>query len=412
MASQAIRVQSESIRYAARQPILTSTQKVIGYKLFFRAAPQERPGDESLQDRPDSLLDVSSLMGIHTLCDRRLAFLACSHRSLLERHLMLLPAERAVAELPPSIPTTPDVADACRQLKQAGYRIAFESVVLRDPREPLFEFADFLKVNIHQTETAEIEALALQYGKKRSRLLADRVETWDDFQSARSRGFQYFQGLYFRKPERMRVPGVASSRAIGFQLLSAILKPDLDWLEIEAIMKRDAALYYRLLRFLNSPAFGIPSEVRSLRQALTILGEDAFRRWCRLAVVLGAAQNRPSDLVLSALIRARFAELIGQQLRSPDTDFFLLGLLSLMDAILEIPMRDVLDGVPLGPEMRSALIDHQGSLSPLYDLILAVEAGAWGATVRLCEALHLEEEFVADASFQAMEWAQTILTAP
>lgn len=412
MASQTIQVQSESIRYAARQPILTATQKVIGYKLFFRSTVREHTGNDSLQDSFDALLDVSSLVGIHTLCDRRLSFLACSHQSLVERHLMLLPPERAVAELPRSMPVTDDVLSACRHLKQAGYRLAIECVTLDDPREPLFEFADFLKVNIHRTEPAEVELLALRHRNKRSRLLADHVETWDDFQFARSRGFQYFQGLFFRKPEKMRVAGIASSRAVGIQLLSSILKPDLDWFEIEAIMKRDPALYYRLLRFLNSAAFGIQSEVRSIRQALTILGEDAFRRWCRLAVLLGAAQNRPSDLTLSALIRARFAELIGQHLRSSDTDFFLLGLLSLMDAILEIPMSDVLDGVALSSEMRSALIDHQGSLSLLYDLILAVEAGAWGATVRLCEALHLDGELVADASFQAIEWAQSILTSP
>lgn len=402
--------QPDSIRYASRQPILTATQKVIGYKLFFRPTARSPLGNEPMQAQMDAMLHVSSLVGLNILCDRRLAFLSCSHQSLVEKHITLLPPERAVAELPPGIPVTNDVLAACRKLKQSGYRIALECVTLDDPREPLFEFADFLKISTHHGPFAPMETIAGQHRHRNTRLLADRIETWDDFQLARAAGFQYFQGPFFRKPEVLRTHHVASLRTVGLQLLHTILKPDLDWQEIEDIIKRDATLYYRLLRYLNSAAFGLRSEIRSIRHALTIVGEDEFRRWCRLAIFLDTAHNRPSDLVLSALIRARFAEIVGQRLRTPKADFFLLGLLSLMDAILEIPMSDVLDGLPLSPDIRTALIEHQGPLTPIYDLTLAVEAGAWGATVRLCEYLQLEDEFVTDATLQAIEWAQSLLT--
>ena len=410
MANPATRIQAESIRYSSRQPILTATQKVIGYKLFFRSSAHQPLHSDPVGEQIDALYHVSSLIGLHTLCDRRLAFLTCSHQSLVENHILLLPAERAVLEIPRSVPATEEVLAVCHRLKQSGYRIALECVTHNDPREPLFELADFLKISVHLTPATEIESMSGHHRRRRTRLLADRVETWDDFQRARSAGFQYFQGHFFRRPETQRTHRVGSIRAIGLQLLQAIHKPVLDWYEIEDILKRDATLSYRLLRYLNSAAFALRSDVHSIRQALTLLGEDEFRRWCRLAVFLDTAQNRPSDLVLSALIRARFAELIGHQLNSADTDLFLLGLLSLMDAVLEIPMTDVLDGLPLSADIRAALVDHQGPLALIFDLVLAIEAGAWGGTVRLCEALHLDADLVAAASLQAMEWAQMLLT--
>ncbi len=397
-----------AVHYAARQPILTANQKVIGYKLFFRQDGKQGPDQDSPQAQISALIDLSSLVGLNTLCDQRLAFISCSRQALLDKHITLLPAERAVAEIPRNIDPSPEVVDACLHLKQAGYRIALENVTLGDPREPLFGLCDFFKVNVHHVASPHLQAIAALHRGRRSRLVADKVESWDDFQSARAAGFQYFQGYFFRKPEILHTHPVASNRIIGMQLLQTITKAELDWQEIENVIRRDAALYYRLLRYLNSAAFGLRHEIRSVRQALTILGENEFRRWCRLAILLDVAQNRPSDLVLSALIRAQFAELVGKQLRMSDTDLFLLGILSLMDAVLEMPMGLVLDGLHLNPNINTALLEHQGPLAPIYDLILAVEAGAWGATVRLCEHLRLDEEFVAQASLEAMAWAQSI----
>lgn len=398
-------------RYAARQPILTASQKVIGYKLIFRASGKQIAGEDSPTAQIDALIDVSSLVGLNTLCDHRLAFISCTQQALVDRHITFLSPERAVAELPRDIQPVPVVIDACGQLRQAGYRIALEALTIADPREPLFEFCDFFKVNVDRVPAPQLDSLTALHRPRRARLLADGVETWDDFQKARKAGFQYFQGHFFRRPETLQTRPVAPNRITGLQLLQAIAKTDLNWQEIEDIIKRDATLYYRLLRYLNSAAFGLRNEIRTVRQALTILGENEFRRWCRLAILLDAAQNRPSDLVLSALIRARFAELVGAKLGTGGDGPFLLGLLSLMDAVLEMPMSRVLDGLNLSADITAALLEHQGPLAPLYDLTLAVEAGVWGATVRLCEHLHLDEEFVAQATLDAMEWAQSINAA-
>lgn len=399
---------SEQVRYAARQPILTANQRVVGYKLLFRTLGRQTSCGDPSECLGRTAIDVSSLLGLNTLCDNRLAFIGCARATLVEKRITLLPAEKAVAEIPDSVVPDPDLLEACSQLKDAGYRIALDNFHLDDARQPFVEFADFIKVNLKRTCKEDLARLAVVHRAERRRMLADNVEAWEDFQLAREAGFQYFQGYFFRKPENVRTQRVALNRAIGLRVIQVVSRPELDWREIEETIKGDVTLYYRLLRYLNSAAFGLRSEVRSVRQALTILGEEEVRRWCRLAVLVDVALGRPSDLVLSALIRARFGELIGQKVEHGDSDLFLVGLLSLMDAVLEMPMGMVLDGLPLDGETRTLLLEHEGRLAPIFDLMLATEAGAWGAVVRLCERLGLDEEFVAESSLSAMKWAQSI----
>jgi EAL and modified HD-GYP domain-containing signal transduction protein len=209
----------------------------------------------------------------------------------------------------------------------------------------------------------------------------------------------------------MRARGAQSNRTVFLRLLSAISKPDLDWKQIEDIVKSDPMLYYRLLRYLNSAIFGLRGEVKTVSQALTILGETEIRRWCQLSGMLELSRSKPSDLALAAMVRARFAELIGARVDSGDSNMFQVGLLSLMDAILEIPMREVLDGLPVDEDARNVLLEDVGPLSPVFDLMLAVEAGVWPRIAALSSQLNIDQEFIAQSHWTAMEWAQSIVTA-
>ena len=160
------------------------------------------------------------------------------------------------------------------------------------------------------------QRLTRRYHGRGPRLIAEKVETREDFEFCKAEGFSYFEGYFFRKPEMMRARGAQSNRTVFLRLLWAISRPDLDWKEIEEIVKSDPMLYFRLLRYLNSAMFGLRGEVRTVGQALTILGEDEIRRWCRLSGMLELSKNKPSDLALAALVRARFAELISARVDS------------------------------------------------------------------------------------------------
>lgn len=191
------------------------------------------------------------------------------------------------------------------------------------------------------------------------------------------------------------------------RLLELISRAELDLRELERALKQEASICYRLLRYLNSPVFGFALEIKSVRHAMAILGERELRRWIRLVITVGVAEKGCSELVLMALTRARFCELHSTRLKS-NHDLFLLGLLSLMDAILEIEMHAVLDQLPVDQEIKQALLGHASSLRPLYQLMLAQESGEWSKSYDLAEQLRLVEEEVADSWWRAVTWAQEV----
>jgi EAL and modified HD-GYP domain-containing signal transduction protein len=389
----------------ARQPILTSKDQVFGYELLFRDGVEDffRNSDQDAASR--STLDTSMLMGLDVLCDGRHAFVNCTTDTLLKGYVTLLPPSQVVVEILESVPVDDLVKAACVRLKEGGYTIALDDFVANDPRAELVEFADIIKVDLKQTPAAEQAALIKRYGS-RCRMLAEKVETHKEFSACQKAGFSYFQGYFFRRPELLQAREIPKNRVNYLRLLQAISQVEIDPREIEDIIKGEASLCYRLLRYLNSAAFSFASEIHSVRHGLAILGEREVRRWVRLVATLGAAQNKPSDLVLSALVRARYCELLAPKIPHGESDLFLVGLLSLMDAILEIPMGVVLDGISLDRETRAVLLGQKSPLDPVYQLMLSHELADWPKLSALCAQLRLPESLVTECHWKAMQWAR------
>jgi EAL and modified HD-GYP domain-containing signal transduction protein len=402
---------SRPARFAARMPILSSGEKVFGYKLLFRSDVKNYfpPVEGDFASR--GVIDMSSLIGLNTLSNNLPAFIVTTRDILVRQYLALLPAEKVIAEIPDSVPGDAEVMRACKQLKESGFKIALSNFRADDPRRELERVADFLKVDIKMSSLADVATLTSCYRGGGPRLIAEKVETREDFEFCKSAGFSFFEGYFFRKPEIMRARGAQSNRTVYLRLLAAISRPDLDWIELEEIVKSDPMLYYRLLRYLNSAIFGLRGEVRTVGQALTYLGEKEMRRWCQLSGMLELSRNKPSDLALAALVRGRFAELIGAKVNCGISNMFQVGLLSLMDAILEIPMREVLEGLSIDVSARTVLLEDAGPLSPVFDLMLAMEAGAWPKIAALASQLGMDQKYVAQAQWSAMEWAESIVTA-
>jgi c-di-GMP-related signal transduction protein len=399
---------SETIRrtrYAARQPILTGDEYVYGYELLFRDGTENYFTSSNPDAATRSVLDTSTLLGLDILCDGRTAFINCTREILLGEYLTLLPPGQVVAEVLRSVTPDDEVRTACQRLKTAGYGIALDDFTVNDPRAPLADLADIIKVDMQTTSIGECISLVQRYGSRRCQLLAEKVETREEFAAAKRAGFTYFEGYFFRKPELMQAREIPANGAIYLRLLQAISRPELDPRAVEDAIKQEASLTYRLLRYLNSSVFGFHNEIHSLRHALTILGEQEVRRWVRLVATLSAGQGRPSDLVLSALVRARFSELLGDKVEHRDSDLFLVGLFSLMDAILEVPMCVVVEGLPLERETRAVLLGNSSHLSPVYQLVLAQEYAEWDKVASLSAQLRLSTDFVAESHWNAMQWA-------
>lgn len=393
-------------RFVARQPILTADEKTFGYELLFRDGVEDYFRNPDSEAASRSTLDTSLLMGLDILSDGHRAFINCTRDVLLKDYITLLPPTQTGVEILETVPPDDLVIAACGRLKQLGYLIALDDFGMDDPREPLVSYADVIKVDVRSTSATDAAGMVRRYAPKKCRLLAEKVETREEFLEAKKSGFAYFQGYFFRRPELMQAREIPASRANYLRLLQAISRPELDPRELETAIKGEASLCYRLLRYLNSPVFGFSTEVKSIRHALAILGEREVRRWLRLVVTLSASQDKPSDLVLAALVRARFGELLAPKIKHGESDLFLVGLLSLMDAILEVRMGVVLDGISLDREAREVLLGKPSILSGFYRLMLAQEAGDWPAVSTINAELKLSDSFVAECHWKAMQWAR------
>jgi len=393
-------------RYVARQPILNSNEQVFGYELLFRDGITDYFCNADADAASRSTLDTSLLMGLDILCDGRRAFINCTAETLIKDYITLLPPSQVVVEILESVSVDDLVVAACVRLKESGYSIALDDFVLDDPRIQLVEFADVIKVDMKATSHSDGVALVKRFGSPHCRILAEKVETREEFNACKKAGFTYFQGYFFRKPEILHAREIPKNQVNYLRLLQAISHDEIEAKEIEDIIKGEASLCYRLLRYLNSAAFSFVAEIQSVRHGLAILGEREVRRWVRLVATLSAGQNRPSDLVLSALVRARFCELLAPKVPHGESDLFLMGLLSLMDAILQIPMGVVLEGISLDRETRAVLLGQKSILSPVYQLVLAQETADWPKVSELCAQLRLPESLASTCHWQAMQWAR------
>jgi c-di-GMP-related signal transduction protein len=357
-------------RFIARQPILSRDEKVFGYELLFRNGVDDYFRGTDIESASRSTLNTSMLMGLDVLCDGRRAFINCTREVLLKDYVTLLPAAQTVVEILETVPPDDLVIAACQRLKEAGYLIALDDFAFSDPREPLADLADIIKVDLRSTSLDQAAGIVKRHGPWRCRMLAEKVETREEFVAAKKAGFVYFQGYFFQKPETVKAHEIPANRINYLRMWEAVGRPELDIREIESVIKGEASLCYRLLRYLNSPVFGFANEIHSIRHALSMLGEREIRRWVRLVATLGAGQDKSSELVLSALTRARFCELLSPQIPHGESDLFLVGLLSLMDAILEVPMNLVLESVRVDQETKAVLLGGASRLRPFYQLIL------------------------------------------
>ncbi|MGD0964273.1 MAG: HDOD domain-containing protein [Candidatus Acidiferrales bacterium] len=401
------RVANAPCRFVARQPILTADKTIFGYELLFRDGIENFFQGSDSEAASRSVLDSSLIMGFDLLCDGTRAFINCTRDVLLKDYVTLLPPPQTVVEILEDVPTDEPVVAACQRLKEAGYVIALDDFTADDPRHVLTHLADIIKVDLRLCTPEQSAGMVERYGK-RSRMLAEKVETPEEFATANALGYSYFQGYFFRKPEVVAASEIPTNRITYIRMLQAASRPDLDAREIESLIKSEPSLCYRLLRYLNSSLFGFSNAIHSVSHALATRGARETRRCVRLVAMLGAGQNRPSELVLTALVRGRFCELLALKIPHGDADLFLMGIMSLMDAILEMQMERIVESVPLDRECQAVLLGEPSSLSPVYELMLARESGQWSVASKMMTQLRLSESQVGEDYWQAMEWARNI----
>jgi len=393
------------LRYVARQPILDLRGRVHGYELLFRNGPEAFfSGDGDMATR--TMLDNTVIFGLERLVGGVPAFVNCTRESLTESLVDVLPPSLTVLEILETLEPTPLLVEACRKLKSSGFRLALDDFTWKPGVEPLVELADYIKIDFMLSGPVERQWILRQLGNKAVALVAEKVETQEEYQQARAEGFTLFQGYYFCRPVLLENRKVPANRISHIEILQMLRDEDIDLQKLADVVKRDTSLTYRLLRLINSPVCAVRQEVRSVQAALIAVGEESFRRIATLAIASEMNAGQPTELLRMAFVRGRFCELAAHHMAMDSTEQYLLGMLSLLPAMLRLPMEDLTPALPLRHEIRLALLGAQVPEARLLLWLVNHEHGDWTACDNIAHEGNLPKDALAICYAEALVWAE------
>ncbi len=393
--------------FIARQPIFDSPRALYGYELLFRSAGADRfNGTDGEAASLHVIGNALSAFGLEALTGGKRAFINFPRSLLVDGHAHLLPPDRVVVEILETVEPDQEVIQACRDLRAAGYVVALDDFV-GDPKfEALVEVADIIKVDFRGADPDQRRRFAETLVPRGIQLLAEKVETWDEYREAADAGYALFQGYFFCRPQTLSSKALRPSALAYVRLLEELNRPEVDLHRVEQLLERDATLALNLLSYLNSALFASSSRVTSLRHAALLLGPRNLKRWANMMAVLGLCEGKPPELFVTCVVRARFAEVLGcrAELKNEPFEMFLIGLLVAADALLERPLDEALRLFSVSADIRDALLEGRGRLGPLCALIRAYEAGAWDEVVAGAAVLGVAHQTVLASYQQALGW--------
>lgn len=396
------------LRFIARQPILDTHSRILGYELLYRQGAENRfSGDGEKASR--ITLDNTILFGLDTLAHGAKIFVNCTRELLLQKTVTLLPPKSTVLEILETIDPEPEVICACIELRSLGYKIALDDFVFRPGMERFLAIADYIKVDFLNTSAEDRRKIQQLSKNSSAHLLAEKIETLEDFETARKEGYRYFQGYYFCRPAMMSGSDIPSNAVNYLALLHAICKTPFDFAEVELLVKREPSLCFRLLRLVNAASNGIRGHVTSVMTALMAIGEKQFRKLVSIAVASEMSRDQPIELLSLALTRARFCELAAPKIGLDPTTEYLLGLFSLIPSLLKIRMEDFLTLLPLSHEIASALRGESNRARRPLSFLEHYERGCWNNCDELCREMNMTEAQAADTYAASVQWAKDAL---
>ena len=395
--------------FIGRQAILDQQQKVYAYEILFRSG---------LKNAFDPTLDgnvaTQSVMvgtmlefGLKKLVSDKKAFINFTEQNLLNRAPKLLPPENVVVEILENVQPTSEIVEAVRELKAEGYKIALDDFVLLPGYEPLIEMADIIKVDFRITTDPEERQKLREILPSHVRLLAEKIETEEEFHQAMAFGYVLFQGYFFCKPAILHQKKLTSNALSRMRLLKEINRQNVDFASMTNVISADTNLVHKLLTYINSAGIGLVNHVSNLKQATVLLGASGVKRWVTLISLQTFSEDKPPELFTLSLLRAKFCELIAGELKRPGLTQdagFLIGMFSLLDVLLMLPMEEVLKEVALADDLNAALLGEDNDLRRILDLVIAYEKGDWDKVIACCEREHISIDHLKPKYDAVLEW--------
>jgi EAL and modified HD-GYP domain-containing signal transduction protein len=401
--------------YVARQPIFELGRGLYGYELLYRRdiSIDHADGDDghmSAEVIANALLGV----GLRNISGGRVAFVNFSRGQLLNRSWELFEPDTVVIELLERVECNYETLSACRQMASAGYKIALDDFVADERMHPFIELASIVKIDVLNRPLADLRGVADHLRSSGVRLLAERVETATVRDMCTDLGYELFQGYLFSRPETLSKSDVSASHMAVLQLLNLLQNPATTDSALEAAFQSDVALCYKLLRIVNAAAVGGRS-ITSIPHAVRLVGREMLHRWLAVLLVssLGARGDVSHELALTAITRARMCELVtaaSVERRHADSAF-IVGLLSLLDVLLEVPMPTILRRLQLSDDVKEALLERHGPLGTPLQLVEAYEKANWDAAKGLAHDSAVPDEMVPGLYLDALHWASEQIAA-
>ncbi|HHY53609.1 MAG TPA: HDOD domain-containing protein [Clostridiales bacterium] len=403
--------------YFARQPILDEKLNLFGYELLFRPNPQAdafaHPMDGN--SATSSILSALEWSGIEKVTGGTHAFVNFTEQLLLAGYPTHYPNQHLVVEVLETVRIHPKVLACLYKLKEKGYRIALDDYTYRPNDQSLLSLCDIVKVEVDGSAKSfqNLERVANAVNLQQCRILAEKVETQQDFETSKAMGCTLFQGYFFARPNIVTEKAIHPLKISQMRLLREISKPEVEFQVLANIIKNDVALTAKTLRLVNSPYYGVLHEVKSIGQALALLGLNELQRWLIYSSLVGLCDNKPSELIILSMVRAHFCENVGVALKGPlNADgYALIGLLSLLDTLTGCDMVHCLEQMQIPKVTRKALLEAGNDGRHILDLIIAFEHGNWKNVSRLCSVLGLKEALAHRFYLEAVQAAQRYLEA-
>jgi c-di-GMP-related signal transduction protein len=402
--------------FIARQPIFDTKKNVFGYELLYRLNTENKfiasDGDFA---SASVILNCFNVIGVKKLTDNKKTFVNFTKTLLTEGIATIFPRDILVIEVLEDIHGDTQILEYCKNLKELGYEIALDDFVFNEKFLSLCNLADYIKIDFKITPVNLQKQLLSIIATKKMKLIAEKVETIEEFVAAKKLGYHYFQGYFFCRPVIYPFKDIAPLKISYLRLLEKTSKQDMDFDELSNIISQDVSLSFSLLKLINSAAFFLQSKVTSVKQALVILGENETKKWLTLIILKGLSDDPNAEIINYTLERARFMYNISdkygkvnEKVVDADEAFF-TGMLSTLDVLLNRHLDEVLSEMPISSSIKEAIINKTGAIGAMLKFTEYYQKGQWQELEEILHNININASDVLELYADAVLWSNKFL---
>lgn len=397
--------------YVARQPIFNSQRETIGYELLFRDGEANAfPNINDDEATSKLLLQQHLMLGVEKITANKLAFINFSEETLLHHFPTSIKPESMVIEVLETVPASHELLHTLKTLKSKGYQLALDDHDFDEKWDTFLPYITYLKIDIQQFNLMQISRFLRRIAQYPLILLAERVETAEQFEQLKLLGFSLFQGYFFARPEMLKHKQIGGNKANLLALMAEASAEKLNFDQLANICQLDLGLSYKLLRFINQAGSNLTKPISSLKHAMVYMGEAELKKFIALLALANLQGNTANELIMQSLVRAKFCDALAQHLglSTNPPSAFLTGLFSNVHLIVEQPQAELLAQLPLLPAVKKALLERVGLLGQCLQLTEAFEQADWLATDQISASFSSDLE-LPSLYLTAVSWAEQTL---